>query len=544
MENKIWWKNAVIYQIYPRSFMDSNNDGIGDLRGIIDKLDYLAWLGVDAVWLSPVYKSPNDDNGYDISDYMDIMDEFGTMADMEELIEKAKEKNIRIIMDMVFNHTSDEHKWFIEAKKSKDNSYRDYYIWRDPVAGKEPNELGSIFSGSAWQFDEASGQYYLHFFSKRQPDLNWENEEVRKNIADVVKFWLDKGVGGFRLDMIELLGKVPDEMIGANGPKLHDYIKELYANGFNARGDGEEIVTIGECWAADTNIALQYTNPENKELSMVFQFEHSALDEIPGKGKWALKDMELADLKKVFNKWQMEYNKGWNTLFWNNHDLPRIVSRFGNDKEYRVESAKMLALYLYGLKGTPFIYQGEEIGMTNVRFDNISDYRDVELLNMYKEKIEQGEKPEDIMKSIYAKGRDNARTPMQWNDEKNAGFTFGTPWIAVNDNYKEINVKKAMEDDNSVLHFYQKLIKIRKDIACIRYGDYKPLLNDDGDIASYVRNYNGQAILVIANFHNCSRIINIPDIVAKKVIISNYEIDEINLQKLEIRPYEAIMFEI
>ncbi|MBQ1194275.1 MAG: alpha-glucosidase, partial [Lachnospiraceae bacterium] len=407
MENKIWWKNAVIYQIYPRSFMDSNNDGIGDLRGIIDKLDYLAWLGVDAVWLSPVYKSPNDDNGYDISDYMDIMDEFGTMADMEELIEKAKEKNIRIIMDMVFNHTSDEHKWFIEAKKSKDNSYRDYYIWRDPVAGKEPNELGSIFSGSAWQFDEASGQYYLHFFSKRQPDLNWENEEVRKNIADVVKFWLDKGVGGFRLDMIELLGKVPDEMIGANGPKLHDYIKELYANGFNARGDGEEIVTIGECWAADTNIALQYTNPENKELSMVFQFEHSALDEIPGKGKWALKDMELADLKKVFNKWQMEYNKGWNTLFWNNHDLPRIVSRFGNDKEYRVESAKMLALYLYGLKGTPFIYQGEEIGMTNVRFDNISDYRDVELLNMYKEKIEQGEKPEDIMKSIYAQGRDN-----------------------------------------------------------------------------------------------------------------------------------------
>jgi oligo-1,6-glucosidase/glucan 1,6-alpha-glucosidase len=355
MKKRLWWQEAVIYQIYPRSFMDSNNDGIGDIRGIIDKLDYLQWLGVDAVWICPVYKSPNDDNGYDISDYMDIMDEFGTMADMDELIAKAKEKNIRIIMDMVFNHTSDEHKWFIESRKDKDNEYRDYYIWRDPVDGKEPNELGSIFSGSAWQYDEVTNQYYLHLFSKRQPDLNWENPNVRKNIADVVRFWLDKGVGGFRLDMIELLGKVPDEMINANGPKLHDYIKELYSEGFNANGDGEEIVTIGECWAADTEIALKYTDPDNKELSMLFQFEHSALDEIPGKGKWALKPMELLGLKEIFEKWQTKYDKGWNTLFWDNHDLPRIVSRFGNDKKYRVESAKMLALLLYGLKGTPFI---------------------------------------------------------------------------------------------------------------------------------------------------------------------------------------------
>ncbi|MDE6209512.1 MAG: alpha-glucosidase [Lachnospiraceae bacterium] len=544
MGTQVWWKNAVIYQIYPRSFMDSNNDGIGDIRGIIGKLDYLEWLGIDAVWICPVYKSPNDDNGYDISDYMDIMDEFGTMADMDELILKAKEKNIRIIMDMVFNHTSDEHKWFIEARKSKDNPYRDYYIWRDPVNGDKPNELGSVFSGSAWQLDETTGQYYLHLFSKRQPDLNWENEAVRKNIIEVIKFWVNKGVSGFRLDMIELLGKLPDEMITANGPKLHDYIKELYREGFNCNGKAEEIVTIGECWAADTDIALKYTEPDNKELSMVFQFEHSALDEIKGKGKWALKEMRLTELKSIIDKWQLQYDKGWNTLFWNNHDLPRIVSRFGNDKEYRVESAKMLALYLYCLKGTPFIYQGEEIGMTNIKFDTIEEYKDIEIHNMYKEKKAEGVAEEDIMKSIYAKGRDNARTPMQWNDEINAGFTKGIPWIKVNNNYKEINVKKDMEDNNSVLHFYQNLIKMRKDILCIREGNYIPLLNEDEDIAAYTRNTNGQGILVIANFHECTKKISFSDIVSKRIIISNYNRTEIDLKDVEIRPYEAVMCEI
>lgn len=544
METQVWWKNAVIYQIYPRSFMDSDGDGIGDIRGIIGKLDYLEWLGIDAVWICPVYKSPNDDNGYDISDYMDIMDEFGTMADMDELILKAKEKNIRIIMDMVFNHTSDEHKWFIEARKSKDNPYRDYYIWRDPVNGDKPNELGSTFSGSAWQLDETTGQYYLHLFSKRQPDLNWENEAVRKNIIEVIKFWVNKGVSGFRLDMIELLGKLPDEMITANGPKLHDYIKELYREGFNCNGKAEEIVTIGECWTADTDIALKYTEPENKELSMVFQFEHSALDEIKDKGKWALKEMRLTELKSIIDKWQLQYDKGWNTLFWNNHDLPRIVSRFGNDKEYRVESAKMLALYLYCLKGTPFIYQGEEIGMTNIKFDTIEEYKDIEIHNMYKEKRAEGVAEEDIMKSIYAKGRDNARTPMQWNDEVNAGFTKGIPWIKVNNNYKEINVKKDMEDDNSVLHFYQNLIKMRKDILCIREGNYIPLLNEDEDIAAYTRNTNGQGILVIANFHECTKKISFSDIVSKRIIISNYNRTEIDLKDVEIRPYEAVMCEI
>ncbi len=541
MSKEIWWKNAVIYQIYPRSFMDSDGDGIGDINGILSKLDYLEWLGIDAVWISPVYKSPNDDNGYDISDYMDIMDEFGTMSDMEKLIEEAKKRNIKIIMDMVFNHTSDEHKWFIESKKSKDNQYRDYYIWRDPVEGKEPNELGSVFSGSAWQFDETTKQYFLHFFSKRQPDLNWENENVRKGMADVIKFWLDKGVGGFRLDVIEMLGKIPDEMIGANGPKLHDYIKELYVNGFNAYGDGENIVTIGECWAADTQIALKYTKPSNKELSMVFQFEHSSLDEVPGKGKWELATFKLSQLKSIIDKWQLEYKDGWNTLFWNNHDLPRIVSRFGNDTNYRVESAKMLAVLLYGLKGTPFLYQGEEIGMTNVKWKNISDYKDVETLGVYEEKLKAGENPDKIMEAIHAKGRDNARTPMQWDDSANAGFTTGKPWILVNENYLDINVKKASKDDNSVLHFYKNLIKIRKNVASINEGEYIPLLKENESVIAYLRKSDKETLLVVCNFYDQNQVVELDNFTVKELIISNYDQSPINLKSLELRPYESFM---
>ena len=544
MSNEVWWKNAVIYQIYPRSFMDSDGDGIGDIEGIIERLDYLEWLGIDAIWICPVYKSPNDDNGYDISDYMSIMYEFGDMNDMDRLISEAKKRNIRIIMDMVFNHTSDEHEWFIEAKKSKENEYRDYYIWRDPVDGKEPNDLKSVFSGSAWQLDEVTGQYYLHIFSKKLPDLNWVNEKVRENISEVGRFWLDKGASGFRLDMIELLGKKPDEKITANGPKLHEYIKELYTKGFNANNDGEEIVTIGECWAADTEVALKYTKPENKELSMVFQFEHSALDQVPGKDKWDLKKMELIDLKEVFEKWQTEYDEGWNTLFWSNHDLPRIVSRFGDDKKYRVESAKMLATLLYGMKGTPFIYQGEEIGMTNVKFDDISDYRDVETKNMYNERIEQGYSKEEVMKSIYAKGRDNARTPMQWSDSINAGFSFGNPWIAVNPNYKEINVEKAEMDENSVLHFYKNLIKIRKNSLCIRKGNYKSVLMQNENVFAYTREYCGETILVLCNFSDGEIAVELPEFSMKKMIISNYPLGEISLSDVKLRPYEAIMCEI
>ena len=379
-----WWHSSVVYQIYPRSFNDSNGDGIGDINGIREKLDYLKELGIDVIWLSPVYKSPNDDNGYDISDYCDIMDEFGTMEDMDNLLKEANEKGIKILMDLVVNHTSDEHKWFIEAKKSKNNEYRDYYIWRDPVDGHEPNNLGSTFSGSAWQYDETTGQYYLHLFSKKQPDLNWENEKVRNEVYKMMNFWVDKGIGGFGMDVIDLIGKVPDEMVTGNGTKLHDYLQEMN----KAALEGNDLLTVGETWGATPEVAKLYSNPKRKELSMVFQFEHIGLDQIEGKEKWDLKKLELLDLKKVLSKWQTELEgQGWNSLFWNNHDLPRIVSRWGNDKEFRVESAKMLATLLHGMKGTPYIYQGEELGMTNVRFEDINEYNDIESLNMYKDRL-------------------------------------------------------------------------------------------------------------------------------------------------------------
>ena len=447
-----WWHSSVVYQIYPRSFKDSNGDGIGDINGIREKLDYLKELGIDVIWLSPVYKSPNDDNGYDISDYCDIMDEFGTMEDMDNLLKEANERGIKILMDLVVNHTSDEHKWFIEAKKSKDNEYRDYYIWRDSVDGNEPNDLGSTFSGSAWQYDETTGQYYLHLFSKKQPDLNWENEKVRNEVYKMMNFWVDKGIGGFRMDVIDLIGKVPDEMITGNGPKLHEYLQEMN----KAALEGKDLLTVGETWGATPDVAKLYSNPGRKELSMVFQFEHIGLDQIEGKEKWDVKSLELLDLKKVLSKWQTELEgQGWNSLFWNNHDLPRIVSRWGNDKEYRIESAKMLATLLHGMKGTPYIYQGEELGMTNVRFDDINDYNDIESLNMYKDRLSKGYSHNEIMESIYAKGRDNARTPMQWDDSENAGFTTGTPWLAVNKNYDKINAKQCLQDENSIFNHYK-----------------------------------------------------------------------------------------
>lgn len=548
MSERRWWKEAVIYQIYPRSFNDSDGDGIGDIKGVTEKLDYFKWLGVDALWLSPVYKSPNDDNGYDISDYYDIMDEFGTMEDMDNLIAEAKKRGIKIIMDMVFNHTSDEHPWFIESRKSKNNKYRDYYVWRDPVDGKEPNDMGSVFSGSAWQFDEKTGQYYLHVFSKKQPDLNWENEKVRKDIAKIVEFWLDKGVEGFRLDVIENIGKIPDDMIVANGPKLHDYIHELYEKGFDSLGTGKDIVTIGECWSANIDIATQYTAPENEELSMVFQFEHVSLDEQKGKAKWDTKPLDLLELKNVLFKWQLEHTKGWNTLFWDNHDLPRIVSHYGNDTTYRVESAKMFATLLHGMKGTPFIYQGEEIGMTNIKFDDISDYRDIETLNMYKERMEQGYEVEDIMKSIYIKSRDNGRTPMQWTSGKNGGFTTSNPWLGVNPNYRDINVESELADENSVLHHYKKLISLRKEEKAFVYGDFRPILVDDKEIVAYYRVYGKDKFLVICNFYGRDRIIEIADFDGTNVnvteIISNYCDSSTELGKLKLRPYESAIYKI
>lgn len=541
MERK-WWHSSVVYQIYPRSFNDSNGDGIGDINGIREKLDYLKELGIDVIWLSPVYKSPNDDNGYDISDYCDIMDEFGTMDDMEKLLKEANEKGIKILMDLVVNHTSDEHKWFIEAKKSKDNKFRDYYIWRDPVNGHEPNNLGSCFSGSAWQYDESTDQYYLHLFSKKQPDLNWENENVRNEVYKMMNFWIDKGIGGFRMDVIDLIGKVPDEMITGNGPKLHDYLQEMN----KAALEGHDLLTVGETWGATPEIAKLYSNPKRKELSMVFQFEHIGLDQIEGKEKWDVKPLDLLDLKKVLSKWQTELEgEGWNSLFWNNHDLPRIVSRWGNDREYRVESAKMLATLLHGMKGTPYIYQGEELGMTNVRFEDINEYNDIETLNMYKDRISKGYSHDEIMASIYAKGRDNARTPMQWDSTENAGFTAGKPWLKVNKNYKFINAEDCLQDKDSIFYHYKKLIDIRKHNDTIIYGDYKLLLPEDKNVFAYRRELNGDKIVVVCNFYNKEVNLNFnEDFNNVEILLSNYKDSSILMKDLKLRPYEAIMYRV
>ena len=541
MERK-WWHSSVVYQIYPRSFNDSNGDGIGDINGIREKLDYLKELGIDVIWLSPVYKSPNDDNGYDISDYCDIMDEFGTMEDMEKLLKEANEKGIKILMDLVVNHTSDEHKWFIEAKKSKDNKFRDYYIWRDPVNGHEPNNLGSCFSGSAWQYDESTDQYYLHLFSKKQPDLNWENENVRNEVYKMMNFWIDKGIGGFRMDVIDLIGKVPDEMITGNGPKLHDYLQEMN----KAALEGHDLLTVGETWGATPEIAKLYSNPKRKELSMVFQFEHIGLDQIEGKEKWDVKPLDLLDLKKVLSKWQTELEgEGWNSLFWNNHDLPRIVSRWGNDREYRVESAKMLATLLHGMKGTPYIYQGEELGMTNVRFEDINEYNDIETLNMYKDRISKGYSHDEIMASIYAKGRDNARTPMQWDSTENAGFTTGKPWLKVNKNYKFINAEDCLQDKDSIFYHYKKLINIRKHNDTIIYGNYKLLLPEDKNVFAYSRELNGDKIVVVCSFYNKEINLNFKeDFNNVEILLSNYKDSSILMKDLKLRPYEAIMYRV
>ena len=495
--NEKWWKKAVVYQIYPKSFQDSNGDGFGDLQGIIKRLDYLETLGINAIWLSPVFKSPQADNGYDISDYRDIDPTFGSLDDMEELINEAKKHNIRIMMDLVLNHSSNEHRWFKEAKKSKDNPYHDYYIWRDGDEGVPPSDMKACFGGSAWEYVPEIGQYYFHQFLPEQPDLNWENPKVRRAIYDMILWWMDKGVGGFRLDVIDQIAKEPDKRITINGPRLQEYFKELSKETFQ-KGD---LITVGEAWGADTERAKLYSNPDGSEFSMVFQFEHMMLDQEPGKEKWDFCPLPFVKLKKCLEKWQKElHGCGWNSLFWDNHDLPRIVSRWGNDREYRVEAAKMLATVLHGMEGTPYVYQGEELGMTNVRFDSIEQYQDIEIRNMYRERLEKGYAEKDIMESIYAKGRDNARTPMQWDDTENAGFTTGTPWLGVNPNYTEINARSQLQDENSVFHYYKKLIHLRKENSIFVDGDFTLLLPEDENIFAYVREYEGRKLLVAANF--------------------------------------------
>ena len=562
---KTWWKEAVIYQIYPRSFMDSNGDGIGDLQGIISRLDYLKYLGIDVIWLSPIYQSPNDDNGYDISDYQAVMEEFGTMEDFDELLAKAHERGIRIVMDLVVNHTSDEHKWFMESRKSKDNEYRDYYIWREGKdANTPPNNWGACFGGSAWQYDEITGMYYLHLFSRKQPDLNWDNPKVRQEVFDMMTWWCDKGIDGFRMDVISMISKTADMPDGevhdlygdfapycVHGPNVHRYLQEMNEKVLSKY----DIMTVGETAGVTTQQAKQYAGEDTRELNMVFQFEHVEGD---GKyGKWTDEKIPLTTLKKTLSRWQNElYGKAWNSLFWDNHDQPRAVSRFGDDRPaYREVSAKMLATCLHMLQGTPYIYQGEELGMTNYPFKSPDDFRDIESINAYREWCAEGPLSHEVFwPCMLFKSRDNARTPMQWDDSPQAGFTSGTPWIAVNPNYKEINADAQTKDVDSVFHFYKKLIALRKELPVMVYGKYELLfeesealfvytrtLEDDSQPAPQTGSLKSEKLLVVCSFCDHETDFTLPDeFIGAPCLISNLE-NTYDRPNLTVKPYEAFV---
>ena len=527
-----WWKKSVIYQIYPRSFQDSNGDGVGDIRGIISRLDYLHELGIDAIWLSPVYQSPMDDNGYDISDYQGIAPEFGTMEDMEELIAEGHKRNIKIIMDLVLNHTSDEHFWFQEALKGPDNPYYDYYVWAD-----EPNELRSTFSGSAWEYVPHLNKYYLHQFSVKQPDLNWKNPALKQEIWDMINFWIEKGVGGFRLDVIDLIGKEPEKLITADGPTLHPLIQELNEKTFGAY----DLVTVGETWSADPENAQLYSHPDRKEFSMIFQFEHVGLDQQEGKEKWDLAPLDPARLHNVLSKWQTELvGKGWNSLFWNNHDLPRAISRFGDDRPaFRELSGKMLAIYLHFMSGTPYIYQGEEIGMINTPITDINQADDIETRRMYAERIENGFTKEELITSINAKGRDNARRPMQWTGAEGAGFSTGQAWLAFGDTVRDINVEKALADKQSLFYTYQKLIALRKEYPCMSEGKYEVMETGNSSVMAY-RKYDEQDdFIILVNFTSDEQAFEVSS-EGYSLFMHNYE-EAAFLAGQLLRPYEAII---
>lgn len=553
---KRWWKESVVYQIYPRSFCDSNGDGIGDLNGITGKLDYLKELGIDVIWLSPVYKSPNDDNGYDISDYQAIMDEFGTMEDFDRMLATAHEKGIKIMMDLVVNHTSDEHKWFIESRKSTDNPYRDYYIWRPAKEdGSLPNNWGSCFSGPAWEYDKTTDMYFLHLFSKKQPDLNWDNPAVRQDVFDMMNWWLKKGVDGFRMDVISLISKepgLPDKETGingyatfnvsANGPHVHEYLQEMRQKALN----NADTITVGECSGVTLEEAKKYARSDEKELNMVFQFEHMDVDSDEKAGKWTTKKMDLRNLKKILTRWQKGLQDiAWNSLYWENHDQPRSVSRFGNDSdEYREISAKMLATCIHMMQGTPYVYQGEELGMTNCPFNTLDNFRDLESINAFHELTEQGKMTEeDMMAAIGYKGRDNARTPMQWDDSAYAGFSTANPWIMVNPNYTKINARDQVNREDSVFKYYQKLIKLRHESELIVYGTYDLILDDDKDIYAYIRTLGDEKLIVYCNFSENTREVELPEEFTNgKVLISNYIDAKVN-HKITLRPYEAIVIQ-
>lgn len=553
--NKAWWKEAVVYQIYPRSFMDSNGDGIGDLNGITEKLEYLKELGIDVIWLSPVYQSPNDDNGYDISDYQAIMEEFGTMEDYDRMLARAHELGIKIMMDLVVNHTSDEHAWFVESRKSVDNPYRDFYIWRKGKDGKEPNNWGSCFSGSAWKYDPQTDMYFLHLFSKKQPDLNWDNPKVRDQVFEMMNWWCEKGIDGFRMDVISLISKpegLPDGIPGetgyadsgcANGPHVHEYLKEMNRKVLSHY----DLITVGEAAGVTLEEAKRYANADGSELNMVFQFEHmgSGPEADNRYGKWDSHKMPLPVWKKILSRWQTGLEgKAWNSLFLSNHDQPRSVSWFGNDSEqYREISAKMLGTCLHMMQGTPYVYQGEELGMCNAYFDQLEDYRDIESLNAYKELTETcGVSHEEMMGYLKRISRDNARTPMQWDDSANAGFTTGTPWIKVNSNYKTVNAKQQTTDPDSVFSYYKELIRLRHENDIIVYGEYELLEPQNEELFIYTRTWNNEQLMVLCNFTDKDVVIpaavmaQIP--ADAQILISNH----VGNLEAVLRPYEARVY--
>lgn len=554
---KTWWKEAVAYQIYPRSFCDSNGDGIGDLQGIISKLDYLEELGIGLVWLSPIYPSPNDDNGYDVADYQGVAQEFGSMADFDLLLEQLHRRGIRLIMDFVANHTSDEHPWFRESRKSRDNPYRDWYIWRPGKDGREPNNWESIFRGSAWELDEGTGDYYLHLFSKKQPDLNWENPSVRTAIYRAMRWWLDKGVDGFRLDAINYLSKVPglpdaasagagsyaDAMrLCAMGPRLHEYLNEMKREVF----DHYDIFTVGEASLTTVDEAASLTHEEHGSLNSLFHFEHTILDIEPGdRASWKPRKLDIGELKRVLGKWQIGLEgTGWNAPFFGNHDLPRAVSRFGDDNRYRAESAKLIATILLTLKGTPFIYQGDEIGMTNARFASIDDYRDVATLNMYNEyRDAEGMHPNDILPLAHRYSRDNARTPMHWTGGPHAGFSSVQPWIGINDNHEQINVERERQDRNSVLQFYRSLIALRKQYAALVYGEFQAIDDAPRDVFAFARFMDGTRIVVLGNFSRQETLLEMNQSSAGKLLLGNYSGNPSSKDgRILLRPFESRVY--
>ncbi|MFC0235861.1 alpha,alpha-phosphotrehalase [Fictibacillus phosphorivorans] len=560
MKKEPWWKRSVVYQIYPKSFNDTTGNGTGDIDGIIEKLDYLKKLGVDVLWLTPIYDSPQRDNGYDIRDYYKIFEDYGTMEDFDRLLQEAHQRDLKIIMDIVVNHTSTEHEWFQQSRSSKDNPYRDFYIWKDSVEGGEPSNWISKFGGSAWKLDEETGQYYLHLFDVTQADLNWENNEVRQRVYEMMNYWFEKGVDGFRLDVINLISKNQDfpnddgsiasgdgRKFYTDGPRVHEFMQEMNKEVFSKY----DVLTVGEMSSTTIDNCIKYTNPDRNELSMTFNFHHLKVD-YPNGEKWSIADFDFLKLKEILSTWQVEMHKGggWNALFWCNHDQPRIVSRYGDDGEYRVQSAKMLATAIHMMQGTPYIYQGEEFGMTNPKFTKIDQYRDVESLNMFNLLKEEGNSEEEVLEILKHKSRDNSRTPVQWNDSENAGFTTGEPWIPVASNYNEINAEAAVNDENSIFYHYQKLNHLRKEQDIVTYGDYELILENHPDIFAYVRNAeNGEKLLVVNNFYRKNTDFELPKSIdltglSAEVLISNYEGTPTDLSSFSLRPYESIVFHL